>query len=83
MLTKLAPNLMHRVILQRLYLDNCRLTIKGVASLFSSLKTNHSIVALSLACNDFSYPEGEDVPMTDAKDLESNLVEFLTSNSHI
>jgi Ran GTPase-activating protein (RanGAP) involved in mRNA processing and transport len=49
MLARLAPNLMHRVWVQRLYLDNCRLSIRGAAALFSSLKTNHSIVVISLS----------------------------------
>jgi hypothetical protein len=88
MLIKLAPSLMHRINLKKLAMDNCRLTIKGLSTFFSCLKTNHSITDISIASNDMRYPEPGDtnpspISEKELKELEANLVEFLTLNQYI
>ena len=61
MLAKLMPHIISRVTLQQLYLDGCSLTLKGVTSFFRYLRSNYSVQIASIACNDLSYPDPDDI----------------------
>jgi hypothetical protein len=59
-IAKIAPSLVNRINLQHLKLDSCKLTLKGLSSLTFYLKSNVTLVELSLSGNDFSIPEQDD-----------------------
>ena len=69
-------------------MEGCRLSFRGLALIFFHLKSNHTVVELSLAENDFSMPDLKDTTSNtnnltdkDLKEMESWISDlFITNN---
>jgi hypothetical protein len=83
MLTAMMPSVTQSC-LTHIYMNDCRLTIRGLAAFFQYLRGNYSVSFVSLKNNDFSMPDlsniNSSLTFKEVKDVDHYISEFLSSN---